>query len=291
MEGKDRYIEKFEMDKALSERGSLIIYLNQVPSPQLSPLPLPHWLFHQSSSLPLYCLLYPSHIGSLTNHLNSPSPLLITFLSPLLNQSSSFLLTPTIQLFFLYLLYCLWIYEVICLWPYLFSLSLHPLSLPPSRLSLSRCLTQSGTMWTSGSTVLIRLGSYNLQQWLCMSIIRVSSLPCPIHVPPMIHCVSRFAPTKVFSGHWPPITYILYVKKKNIVVFRVCFAESRCRVFYHPQRTDGGLLRLCSGKDQSICKCAEGKPNHNHSGKKLWNMFINPFPDHQKRSMALFTIK
>ncbi|XP_062304649.1 complement C3-like isoform X2 [Osmerus eperlanus] len=35
------------------------------------------------------------------------------------------------------------------------------------------------------------------------------------------------------------------------------YQKSRCRVFYHPQRTDGGLLRLCSGKDQSICKCAE----------------------------------
>ena len=66
----------------------------------------------------------------------------------------------------------------------------------------------------------------------------------------------------------------------------MCFAESRCRVFYHPQRTDGGLLRLCSGEDQSICKCAEGKPNHNHSGNKLWNMFIDPFQAHQKHSMV-----
>ena len=215
MEGKDRYIEKFEMDKALSERGSLIIYLNQVPSPQLSPLPLPHWLFHQSSSLPLYCLLYPSHIGSLTNHLNSPSPLLITFLSPLLNQSSSFLLTPTNQLFFLYLLYCLWIYKVI-----LSSLSLPPsflspsiLTVSPSRLSLSlslsRCLTQSGAMWPSGSTVLIRLGSYNLQQWLCMSIIRVRS-PFMSHSRSSISndplCSQGLSPSKVFSGHWAPIT-------------------------------------------------------------------------------------
>ena len=89
------------------------------------------------------------------------------------------------------------------------------------------------------------------------------------------------------------------LKKIFFAVFRVCFAESRCRVFYHPQRTDGGLLRLCSGEDHSICKCAEGKPNHNHCGKKLWNMFIGPFQAHQKHSMVtndhylplFFTIK
>ncbi|XP_046894062.1 complement C3-like [Hypomesus transpacificus] len=70
---------------------------------------------------------------------------------------------------------------------------------------------------------------------------------------------------QVSHTEWGHVTFRIHsvdkvgVLQPAAVTVYEYYQKSRCRVFYHPQRTDGGLLRLCSGEDQSICKCAEGQ--------------------------------
>ncbi|XP_046890664.1 complement C3-like [Hypomesus transpacificus] len=68
---------------------------------------------------------------------------------------------------------------------------------------------------------------------------------------------------KVSHTEWDHVNFRIHsvdkvgVLQPAAVTVYEYYQKSRCRVFYHPQRTDGGLLRLCSGEDHSICKCAE----------------------------------
>ncbi len=42
---------------------------------------------------------------------------------------------------------------------------------------------------------------------------------------------------------------------KTSLIKCMCFLDKRCTKFYHPEREDGALYRLCKG---DLCKCAEG---------------------------------